>query len=161
MMMNGGETGYGFSEFFNAGNIYFLLSALMLALLSVSTEAGLRSVSPLLFTFWTVLFVSVLNLCLFLSVSELTATFSMGSFFWGNMLFLGIFAGSAASLLYALGVKQVGAHRAGGFSFIIPFFALFFAWLFLGEVPDIPTISGATCVLLATLLFTSYHKKEA
>ncbi len=144
----------------DTGNVYFLLSAVMLALLGVSTEAGLRDTPPLVFSFWIFFMVTLINFTLLLPLHNFSGAFSEGAFFWGNMLFLGIFAGSLATLLYSMGVRQRGAHRAAGYTFTIPLSALFFAWLFLGELPEATTLAGAGCVLCATLLFSSYQKNS-
>ena len=55
--------------------------------------------------------------------------------FWMNAIYLGIFVTVIGFLFYFIGIKELGATRAGGFINLVPVFGTFFSALFMPEDP--------------------------
>jgi cytidyltransferase-like protein len=79
--------------------------------------------------------------------------------FWINIIYLALAVSSLATSLYFLGTRKLGAHKAGSFTLLIPFLALFLSWLFLGEIPRLFTLAGGT-LSLGALYLINFRKKD-
>ncbi|MBV8790519.1 MAG: DMT family transporter [Pseudolabrys sp.] len=69
---------------------------------------------------------------------------------WENLLQVvmqGIFAGPAATYLFAHAVMALGAGRAGTFPALVPVFGVILGYLLLGAVPSWPQLIGLIIVL--------------
>ena len=62
--------------------------------------------------------------------------------------YLGVVSTALAYLLRFTLIRQVGASFMGQVGYLIPFFAVFWAWLFLGQVPGLHTWLALGLILL-------------
>lgn len=69
------------------------------------------------------------------------------------ILFLGIFPSIISYLCWNEGVKRAGPNMASMFSYLIPVFASFIAFIFLGERIQLYHISGAIVIAAGLLLY--------
>jgi drug/metabolite transporter (DMT)-like permease len=139
------------NNLFISGNIYFLLCAVLWALLTICSQKAAEWVSPLVFSFFVYAFCSVLYFFLALP-KEILGVFKQGSFFWLNMLYLAIISSTLATTVYFFASSRLSSYKASSFVFLVPFSALMLSWIFLGEVPKISTITGGLTALVAVYL---------
>ena len=139
------------NKLFMSGNIYFLLCAVLWALLTICSQKAAEWVSPLVFSFFVYAFCSLLYFFLALP-NGLMGVFKQGSFFWLNMLYLAIISSTLATTVYFFASSRLSSYRASSFVFLVPFSAVIFSWIFLGEVPKISTITGGLTALAAVYL---------
>ena len=71
---------------------------------------------------------------------------------WGGVLYAGVLAIGLAYLLWYRGVQKIGNSRTAAYSNLTPVVALGVAWVWLGEVPGILQLVGATVVLVGLSL---------
>jgi drug/metabolite transporter (DMT)-like permease len=79
----------------------------------------------------------------------------------GATLVLAIACTSVAYLLYFRLIRDLGATRALTVTFLIPVFAIAWAWLVLGEQPTSRMAGGAALVIVATALVTRGSTHDA
>jgi len=139
------------NRLFMSGNIYFLLCAVLWSLLTICSQKAGDSVSPLVFSFFVYAFCSVLFFFLALPHGVL-GVFKQGSTFWLNMFYLAIISSTLATTVYFFASSRLSSYRASSFVFLVPFSAVIFSWIFLGEVPRISTITGGLTALAAVYL---------
>ncbi len=139
------------NNLFISGNLYFLLCAVLWALLTICSQKAAEWVSPLVFSFFVYAFCSVLYFFLALP-KEILGVFKQGSFFWLNMLYLAIISSTLATTVYFFASSRLSSYKASSFVFLVPFSALMLSWIFLGEVPKISTITGGLTALAAVYL---------
>ncbi len=68
------------------------------------------------------------------------------------ILELAVFASSLAFVLFAVGIKHIGAAKTNIFSNLIPAITALFAWFLLSETPDVKKISGIVIVIAGLFL---------
>jgi drug/metabolite transporter (DMT)-like permease len=139
------------NRLFMSGNLYFLLCAVLWALLTICSQKAGDSVSPLVFSFFVYAFCSVLFFFLALPHGVL-GVFKQGSVFWLNMFYLAIISSTLATTVYFFASSRLSSYRASSFVFLVPFSAVILSWVFLGEVPRVSTITGGLTALAAVYL---------
>jgi drug/metabolite transporter (DMT)-like permease len=143
---------------FMTGNIYFLICAILWALLTICSQKAGSMVSPLVFSVFAYAFCSILFFFISLPYG-LSAVFNQGLFFWLNILYLGIIASTFATTIYFFASSRLSSYRASSFIFLVPFSAVTLSWIFLGEVPKISTIVGGLTAIISVYLI-NVRKKE-
>jgi len=68
------------------------------------------------------------------------------------ILELAVFASSLAFVLFAVGIKHIGAAKTNIFSNLIPAITALFAWFLLSETPDVKKITGIAIVIAGLFL---------
>lgn len=71
---------------------------------------------------------------------------------WAALLFMGVFSSALGFLWFYEGVAALGAARASVFIYLVPGFALVFAWLLLGEAVSGPKLLGGVLVVAGVAL---------
>lgn len=141
-------------KLFMSGNIYFLICALLWALLTLCSQKAGDSISPLLFNFFTSVFGALLFFFFALPYGVMAA-FDQGAIFWLNMLYLSVISSGLATTVYFFASARLGSHRASSFVFLVPSSAVIFSWLFLGEQPRVSTITGGLIAIVAVYLINA------
>ena len=133
----------------DGGNLFFLLSAVIWAVMSKFTAGSSKYGSPFAFTWWMYV-VTLLSILPFSDISEiLTLTTSTEPLFWGNLLFASIITTTLATTVYFYATAKIGAEKASSFIFTVPFSAALSSFLILGERIEWPTIVGGLVGILA------------
>ena len=70
----------------------------------------------------------------------------------GALIALALLGTGIAQILYFWLVKQVGATRTAQVTYLLPFFALFYGWLFLSEHPTSRMLVGLVIVLFGVII---------
>ncbi|MBN2625375.1 MAG: EamA family transporter [Spirochaetales bacterium] len=137
---------------------YFLAAAFCWALLTVFSGKAQEHIGLRRYNLFLYLFASLLSLPLALPHHPFDFT-RLTPGFWINIIYLALVVSSLATSLYFLGTRKLGAHRAGSFTLLIPFLALFLSWFFLGEIPRLFTLAGGT-LSLGALYLINFRKKD-
>ncbi|MEM9243792.1 MAG: DMT family transporter [Pseudomonadota bacterium] len=69
-----------------------------------------------------------------------------------TIIYLGVFPGVIGYLCWCYGFKYNPAAKAASYLYSIPIFTLFFAWLFLSEIPHIISVTGGFVSLLGAIV---------
>ena len=137
---------------FSAGNIYFLISSLCWAVLSVFTSKASRYGSTITFSTW-MYFVCIVVLFMFTGVEAPVDTVSKADgVFWLNFFVVAILATSLATTFYFVATSRLGASQASSYIFLVPFSAALGAWIFLHEVPQWHTVVGGILGIAAVYI---------
>lgn len=136
----------------DSGNLLFLLSAVIWAVMSKFTSKSAKYGSPVAFTWWmyVVTFCCIIPFCNPKEIGSLMQ--STNWHFWGNVLFSSIITTTLATTTYFIATSKIGAEKASSFIFIVPFSAAVFSFLLLGEQLQIHTIIGGFLGIVAVFL---------
>lgn len=66
---------------------------------------------------------------------------------WGSAILLGVLCTGVAYALYFRLIQRVGAPRAVTVTYLVPLFAVGWAWLLLGETPTLPMLAAGALIL--------------
>ena len=139
------------NKIFMHGNLYFLLGAVLWALLTICSQKSGSSISPLFFNLFTSGFCAVLFFFLCLAHGTLSIA-GQDNLFWFNMIYLSVISSGLATTVYFFASNRLGSHRASSFVFLVPSSAVVFSWFFLGEQPRVSTIVGGLTAIIAVYL---------
>ena len=142
----------GWSYLIDGGNYFFVLGALLWALLSKVSSRAREFGHPFVFNFW--LHVVVVFFFSFLvDWSTLEGIWEKAdSVFWLNMFYFSTINSTLATGCYLYATSVLGAERASSYIFIVPLGAVLSTWFFLGEKLEWDTIFGGTMGLIAVYL---------
>jgi len=146
------------SLFFNGSNIYFLLCATIWAGVTLLSQHSQKYIHPLYYSF-VISLVATLATFFYAYNSDLLIVFDQGVEFWVAMLYLGILAQTVATTIFFIASGKLGSEKTSSFMFLVPVFALFFAWFFLGEELQVHIIIGGVLSMLA-VYFINKRKSD-
>lgn len=131
------------------GNLFFLLSALVWAIMSKFTSKSAKFGSPIAFTWW----MYVVTLFCILPFADFKEIFVLATsnehLFWGNLLFASIITTTLATTMYFFATSKIGAEKASSFIFTVPFTAALSSYFILGESIESHTIIGGVLGIAA------------
>jgi drug/metabolite transporter (DMT)-like permease len=81
--------------------------------------------------------------------SNLAAVFQQNSQFWIALIYLAVFGQAVATTIFFIASGKLGSEKTSSFMFLVPLFALFSAWLILGEPIELHIIIGGLIAMLA------------
>jgi drug/metabolite transporter (DMT)-like permease len=140
------------SHLLQSGNIYFLFCTITWAVLSRITSVASKFGSPIAFTFWMYA-ISTIILAGCVHWPTCYVILKNGDFkFWGNLLFNSCINAGGATLFFFYATSQIGASRTSSFTFIVPFSAAIFSYIFFKEILTWPTIVGGALGLIAVYI---------
>jgi drug/metabolite transporter (DMT)-like permease len=145
------------STIFDTGNLYFLAATFTWAILSRFTAMSSRYGSPLSFSLW------MYGLCsfamfFFTEKNSTLAVLQNGDIkFWVVLIFSSTITTSLATTFYFYATTKIGANKASGFLFLVPFSAAIGSWIILEEVPLWNTIAGGVLGIAAVYIL---NRKE-
>ncbi len=142
------------SELYSSSFI-LLLAALTWALITlISGKAMEKGVGSFSYNFYFYLTAFIGSTALSLDNHPFDfSQYSTG--FWGNILFLAVFATIGATSIYFFATSRIGSARTSGFLLLVPAFALVLSWIVLGEVPQVTTLLGGGVAVSAVYLINS------
>jgi len=135
-----------------SGNVFFLLAAMVWAIMSkISSRAKLYG-NSLGFSLW-MHFISICVVVWFVDLSEIVNILKAGDqLFWCNISYFATINSALATTCYLFSAASLGAEKVSGFIFIVPCGAAFSSWLFLGEAVTLTTIIGGSIGVLAVMV---------
>ena len=141
------------------GNMFFLIGALIWAIMSKFTSKAANYGSSLAFSLWMYL-VALIGFFIMVDLAEIKEIISSGDLkFWLNMLYFGFIATTVATSFYFYATTRMGAERASSFIFLVPLSAALSSAFFLGETIQIYTIFGGVLGILAVFII-NYRKTK-
>jgi drug/metabolite transporter (DMT)-like permease len=140
-----------------SGNLFFIAASTCWAFLTITTEKTKNRLHPLIFSFYTYLFATVLIFFLALPY-DIGSALDHGAMFWLNVIYLAVFATTFATTVYFTASAKVGSNRASSFIFLVPFSAVTLSWLLLGEIPRWPTLLGGVVAIAAVWMLNTGGK---
>ncbi len=129
-------------QILQSGNLFFILSTVVWAILSRITAMSHRYGSPLAFSLWMYLFCIVI-LAFFIDFQAISVILLSGDLkFWSNMLFNGVVNTGMATTFFFYATAKMGAEKTSSFIYIVPFAAAISSFITIGEVIHWNTIAG-------------------
>ncbi len=126
-------------EIFVLANMYFVFASIAWSFLTITNSKN-QTTDPLVFVFYLYVFTTVLG---YFSVSFETGNiFEFDFIFWSNLVFVSIVSTTFATSVYLVAIVKLGASEASSFILLVPFSAIVFSWVFLGEPIYWTTIVG-------------------
>ncbi|MBK7588137.1 MAG: DMT family transporter [Bacteroidetes bacterium] len=137
------------SQILQSGNLFFILSTLVWAILSRITALSFKYGSPLAFSLWMYL-LCILILTCFVDLQSIKQLLIKGdTMFWGNMLFNGIVNTGIATTFFFYATSKIGAEKTSSFIYIVPFAAAISSYIAIGEIIQWNTIVGGLLGIVA------------
>ncbi len=133
---------------FNRGDLITMAAVFCWSVYSVLLRRLPKGLDPVGFMFAITLIGTIMIVPLFvieLGMGRAMTITPSGIF---GIVYLGLFASILAFLFFNNGVKRLGANRATQFNYLMPFFGVALAMIFLGEMPRWFHGVGITLVLL-------------
>lgn len=134
--------------FFNSSNLYFLLCAFIWAGVTLLSQYSHKHIHPVHYSFFIALIATFFS-SLYAYDSDLGAVFSQGPLFWTALIYLAILGQTVATTIFFIASGKLGSQKTSSFMFLVPFFALFSAWLILDEPMQLHIIIGGALSMLA------------
>lgn len=144
-------------DFLNLNSIYFLICAFVWSFVTIITQKVSHRVDPMFYTLVLFGVTAFTNMILALPHHP----FEIGlydSVFWGNIIFIGLLAGTFAMAIFFASASKIGAHNTGVFMFIVPIGAIVSSYFVYGEKIALSTIIGCLLSLVAVILFNKKNK---
>jgi len=135
------------SEIFTEHNIYFLVASLLWPIITIVSSKSTNT-SPLVFSFYMYIFMSILVLLFFVDVSAFNYQ-AYDTLFWLNILSLAVISTTFATSIYFVGIEKLGTNEVSSFIFLVPFSAITLSIIFLKEEVHFTIFVGTFLTLWA------------
>ena len=129
---------------------YALLGAVGYAVGANVTRNYLEDLSPIAITAGSLIIASLAMLPI--AVYNFPYGASISAKAWLSVICIGVFSTAIALIFMNQLIKNIGPMRATSITLVIPIFAIFFAYVLLGEALDIGAIIGSVVILFGTYL---------
>lgn len=139
------------SLFLNGSNIYFVLSALVWAGVTLLAQYSQKHIHPLHYSFF-ISVIATLASFIYAYDSDLTIVFEQDIEFWIALVYLGVFAQAIATTIFFIASGKIGSAKTSSFMFLVPLFALASAYIILGEPIELHIIIGGILSIFAVYL---------
>ncbi len=143
-------------------NGYYIACAFVWSAITIISVKS--SAHPLTFSFYLYLFSGAICAIFFTDFKTLAPLHLSGDGaikYWLNLSLMSFGAMVFANAFYFAAANKLGASEAASFSFLVPFCAIFFSWIFLGEALLLTTIIGVVLTLLAVKTINNISFKKA
>ncbi len=140
-----------------AGNLFFVLSAFIWALLTLLSQKSHQYLSPIHYSF---LLSVIATLLMFVAALpyNLGVVFEQDASFWWGILFLGVMGQSVASTIYFVASGRIGSQRASSYMFVVPVTALVASYVMLHEMPSLWLLAGGIVASAAVYIINKPEK---
>lgn len=126
---------------FYGGNLIFLLSALVWAVLTLAAQRSHLHLDPIHYTFFLGLSATVFMFFIAYPLG-IETVFEQDIRFWGALLYLAVLGQTVASSIYFIASGEMGSSRASSYMFLVPVCALLTSYFLLGEIPSLFLLVG-------------------
>lgn len=130
-------------EVLRGGNLLFVLSALVWAVLTLLSQRSHLHFDPLHYTF--LLSAAATAAMFFIALPfDMGAVFDQDRRFWAALLYLGVLGQTVASTIFFVAAGRLGSGAASSYMFLVPLSALVSSYFVLGELPSPWLLAGGT-----------------
>jgi len=137
-----------FSLFLHGSNFYFLLCATIWAGVTILSQHSHKHIHPIHYSFFISLIATIVSF-IYAFHSDLTTVFHQGYKFWIALIYLAVLGQTLATTIFFVASGKLGSQKTSSFMFLVPFFALFSAWLILDEPIELHIIIGGLVSMVA------------
>ena len=148
-----GEQGQGLGTDLSSALLpmgYALFACVGYAIGANVTRNYLQDISPIAITAGSLIIASVVMAPIAVYKFPYGASISLQA--WVSVICIGVFSTAIALIFMNQLIKNIGPMRATSITLVIPIFAIFFAYVLLGEALDIGAIIGSVVILFGTYL---------
>ena len=152
---------FSYEQIFTLHNSYFLIASVLWPIFTIISSKSTKT-SPLVFSFYMYLFMTILVSIFFVNPLEIKYS-SFDSIFWINIFVLAIIATTFSTSIYFIGIEKLGTNEVSSFIFLVPFFAISLSVIFLKEQISFSIILGTILTLIAVKILNNikiFKKKE-
>jgi drug/metabolite transporter (DMT)-like permease len=149
---------FSYEEIFSTQNMYFLGASVLWPALTI-TSSKITKTSPMVFTFYMYIISTILVSIFFVDFKNIPYE-SFDFIFWTNILILAIISTTFATTVYFVGIEKLGTNEVSSFIFLVPFFAIIFSIIFLGETVYLSTIIGVVLTIFAVKILNNITLKK-
>ena len=145
---------------FNGAEFYFLLCALVWAVLTVISQRSHSVIHPVHYNFYIAIFATIILLFIALPY-DIMAVKDEDATFWSALLYLAIFGQTIATTIYFIASGKLGSAHASSYMFLVPLFALVTSYILLGERVETHIVLGGGVTLLGVYLINRSQKLKS
>jgi len=135
----------------HGGNLIFVISALVWAVLTLSAQRSHLHLDPIHYTFLLGLIATFIMFPVAYP-RGIFQVFDQDIRFWSALVYLAVLGQTVASTIYFIASGRIGSGRASSYMFLVPVCALSSSYVLLGEVPSLPLLTGGAISMLAVYL---------
>lgn len=139
----------------HGGNLVFLLSALVWAVLTLSAQRSHLHLDPIHYTFLLGLIATVI-MFIVAYPHRIGSVFEQDIRFWSALIYLAVLGQTVASTIYFIASGKMGSGRASSYMFLVPVCALGSSYFLLNEIPSLPLLIGGGMSMTAVYLINRH-----
>ena len=145
----------GFQPLLSVDNKYFIFCSVIWGVMTVIMKYGQKDFDSILYITYCYFATSIISFS-FIDLNNFNFSILGNWRFLINLFFVSIGAMSFGTSIYIYVIPRIGAIRASVFIFLVPFIAMFFAALFLGENITYNIILGGVLSLASVYLINKH-----
>lgn len=139
----------------NIGDLMMVGCIICFTVYNLLLKVVMRDMKPIIVTAISTLFGSILLAISSLSENAWEKNINLSMQVTVEILYLAIIVTVVGSIIYNIGIHQVGASKASAFTNLVPVFALFISWFVYGEHITVIHILGSVLVVFG-VIFTTF-----
>lgn len=149
-----------FEEVFTEHNIYFIFASVLWPIITILSSKA-TDTSPLVFSFYMYIFMSVFVLLFFIDINQFQYH-TYDTVFWINILSVAVISTTFSTSVYFIGIEKLGTNEVSSFIFLVPFSAISLSIIFLDEEVHYSIFIGTVLTLLAVKILNNikFFKKK-
>jgi len=138
----------------HGGNLVFLLSALVWAILTLSAQRSHLYLDSIHYTFLLGLIATVVMFFIAFP-HDIGSVFEQNIRFWSALIYLAVLGQTVASTIYFIASGRMGSGRASSYMFLVPVCALGSSYFLLDEIPSLALLIGGSISMVAVYIINS------
>lgn len=142
-----------YNEIFTKHNFYFIFASILWPIITILSSKATKT-SPLVFSFYMYLFMTILVLLFFVDVQQIHFEL-FDTIFWINILSLAVVSTTFATSVYFIGIEKLGTNEVSSFIFLVPFSAITLSIVFLKEEVHLSIFIGTVLTLVAVKILNN------
>lgn len=143
------------SNLLDSSNLYFMLSAIIWAVITIIAQKNLKDMSPYQFTFYYSLLATIIIL---IFIPNLSGAYLYSHDFWLGMLLHSIIASAIGTTIYFYSASIVGSIKASSYMYILPFVTTVLSYFIFDETFSIYTLLGIILIVISLILINKKDK---
>ncbi len=161
----GGIGGYFLLElstpelFFQGGNLYFVLCALIWAGVTLLAQYSHVHIHPLHYSFIIAVFATIITFA-YSYDHHLLRVLQQGYEFWIALIYLAVFGQAIATTIFFIASGKLGSAKTSSFMFLVPVFAVTIASLLLDEQITLHLFIGGILSMIAVYFINKTKNDE-